>query len=47
VGLAFIKLTGKDAATYQLPFGSFLGAAAFVTAIEGQRLISWYAHTLL
>ncbi len=44
VGLAFIKLTGKDAATYQLPFGSFLGAAAFVTAIEGQRLISWYAQ---
>ncbi len=47
VGLAFIKLTGKDAATYQLPFGTFLGAAAFVTAIEGQRLISWYGHTVL
>jgi leader peptidase (prepilin peptidase)/N-methyltransferase len=46
-GLAFIKLTGKDAATYQLPFGTFLGAAAFVTAIEGQRLIFWYAHTVL
>jgi len=46
VGLAFIKLTGKDAATYQLPFGTFLGIAAFVTAIEGQRLISWYAQTL-
>lgn len=46
VGLAFIKLTGKDTATYQLPFGTFLGAAAFVTAVEGQRLISWYAQTL-
>ena len=46
VGLAFIKLTGKDAATYQLPFGTFLGAAAFATAIEGQHLISWYAQTL-
>jgi leader peptidase (prepilin peptidase)/N-methyltransferase len=47
LGLAFIKLTGRNAATYQLPFGAFLGAAAFVTAIEGQRLISWYAHTVL
>jgi leader peptidase (prepilin peptidase)/N-methyltransferase len=47
VGLAFIKLTGRDAGTYQLPFGAFLGAAAFATAIEGQRLISWYAHTVL
>ena len=32
VGLAFIKLTGKDTATYQLPFGTFLGAAAFFAA---------------
>jgi leader peptidase (prepilin peptidase)/N-methyltransferase len=47
VGLAYIRLTGKDAATYQLPFGSFLGIAAFVTATEGQRLIYWYGHTLL
>jgi len=25
--LAYIKLTGKDAGTYELPFGTFLGAA--------------------
>jgi leader peptidase (prepilin peptidase)/N-methyltransferase len=47
VGLAFIKLTGKDAATYQLPFGTFLGAGALIAAVEGQHLISWYAHNLL
>jgi leader peptidase (prepilin peptidase) / N-methyltransferase len=46
VGLVFIKSTGKDAATYQLPFGTFLGAAAFVAAIEGQSVIGWYAQTL-
>lgn len=32
VGLLFIKLTGKDAATYQLPFGTFLGIAAILVA---------------
>jgi len=46
VGLIWIKATGKDAATYQLPFGSFLGAAAFLAAVEGQSLIGWYAQTL-
>jgi leader peptidase (prepilin peptidase)/N-methyltransferase len=45
-GLAFIKLTGKDTATYQLPFGTFLGAAALVAAIEGQSVVGWYAQTL-
>ncbi len=33
VGLAYIKLTHKDAATYELPFGSFLGATALVVAL--------------
>ena len=28
VGLLYIWLTGKDASTYELPFGSFLGVAA-------------------
>jgi leader peptidase (prepilin peptidase) / N-methyltransferase len=46
IGLAFIKLTGKDTATYQLPFGTFLGAAAFFAAIEGQSVVGWYAQTL-
>ncbi len=34
VGLIFVKVTGKDAATYPLPFGSFLGAAALLAAIR-------------
>jgi leader peptidase (prepilin peptidase) / N-methyltransferase len=46
VGLIFIKATGKDVSSYQLPFGTFLGAAALVAAIEGQVLIGWYAQTL-
>ena len=46
IGLAFIKLTGKDSATYPLPFGSFLGAAAFFAAVEGQSVVGWYAQTL-
>jgi len=45
-GLLFIKLTHKDAATYPLPFGSFLGAAALVAAVEGQSVIGWYVQTL-
>ena len=28
VGYAYIKLTHQDAATYELPFGTFLGLAA-------------------
>jgi leader peptidase (prepilin peptidase)/N-methyltransferase len=31
-GLLFIHFSGKDAATYELPFGSFLGAAALAVA---------------
>ncbi len=46
VGLVFIKATGKDAATYQLPFGSFLGAAALVAAMEGPGMIGWYLRSL-
>jgi leader peptidase (prepilin peptidase)/N-methyltransferase len=46
VGLLFIKLTHKDAASYPLPFGSFLGVAALVAAIEGQSVIGWYMRSL-
>ena len=33
IGLAFIKLTGKDPSSYPLPLGSFLGAAALLVSI--------------
>jgi leader peptidase (prepilin peptidase)/N-methyltransferase len=42
VGLAFIKLTGKDASSYPLPFGSFLGAAALFVAVDGRNVMGWY-----
>ena len=34
IGLIFVTATRKDAATYPLPFGSFLGAAALLAAIR-------------
>lgn len=46
IGLAYIKLTKKDAGTYPLPFGSFLGAAALFVAIRGQSIIGWYAQAI-
>jgi leader peptidase (prepilin peptidase) / N-methyltransferase len=33
LGMAYIKLTKQDADTYELPFGTFLGAAAMLLAI--------------
>lgn len=42
VGLIYIKASAKDASTYQLPFGAFLGAAALFAAIGGQQLTAWY-----
>jgi leader peptidase (prepilin peptidase)/N-methyltransferase len=38
VGYAYIKLTHKDASTYELPFGTFLGLAAVVAGF-GQGLL--------
>ena len=40
IGYSYIKLTGKDANTYELPFGSFLGAAALAVAIK-PALLGW------
>jgi leader peptidase (prepilin peptidase) / N-methyltransferase len=39
IGYSCIKLTGKDPATYELPFGTFLGTAALITGIVGNRLL--------
>ena len=38
IGYTYIRVTGKDASSYELPFGTFLGAAALVAAWPGQ---SW------
>src|SRR5437773_303262 len=45
LGLLFIKLAGKDV-RYELPFGSFLGIAAIISALWGPQLISDYTWTL-
>ena len=37
IGLTWIRVTGKDAAEYQLPFGTFLGIAGLIIASEGPR----------
>jgi leader peptidase (prepilin peptidase) / N-methyltransferase len=39
IGYGYIKLTGKDPSTYELPFGTFLGAAGLAAAVAGQRLL--------
>jgi leader peptidase (prepilin peptidase) / N-methyltransferase len=41
-GLIYIFLTGKNASTYQLPFGAFLGASAMGIAIFGEVIVRWY-----
>jgi len=38
IGLAYILSTKKDAGSYQLPFGSFLGVAALIVAFYLQAL---------
>ena len=35
IGYSYIKLSGKDPASYELPFGTFLAAAALLAAILG------------
>jgi leader peptidase (prepilin peptidase)/N-methyltransferase len=46
VGLIWIIVTRKDAATYPLPFGMFLGIAALITAARGPQIMTWYAGVL-
>lgn len=46
VGLSWIKISGKDAATYPLPFGTFLSVAALLVAAEGHLLIGWYDNRM-
>jgi len=43
-GVAYIYFAGKDARNYELPFGSFLGAAALLVATLGQLALEWYAR---
>jgi len=40
LGYGYIKITGKDTQTYELPFGTFLGAAGLVVALVGHKVLS-------
>ncbi len=42
VGLGYFWFTGKDASTYELPFGTFLGAAALGVGFFGEVFLNWY-----
>ena len=42
IGVLYILLTRKDMSTYQLPFGSFIGAAALLVGFTGRGIIDWY-----
>ena len=44
VGLCYIWFTGKDASTYELPFGTFLGAAALGVGFFDEVFLPWYNH---
>ena len=41
-GLLYIYTTGKNASTYELPFGSFLGLAATGVAAFGEPVLRMY-----
>jgi leader peptidase (prepilin peptidase)/N-methyltransferase len=42
IGLIYIRAAKKDASTYQLPFGTFLGFAGIFVALAGENVIRWY-----
>jgi leader peptidase (prepilin peptidase)/N-methyltransferase len=43
LGLLFILLRRKDS-DYELPFGTFLGAAALLVVFFGNPVLDWYLH---
>ncbi len=41
IGLLFILIKRKDFASYELPFGSFLGVGALIVGVFGPALLGW------
>jgi prepilin signal peptidase PulO-like enzyme (type II secretory pathway) len=39
LGYAYIRATGKDSASYELPFGTFLGAAALIVGMAAPQIL--------
>ena len=46
IGMIYIKATRQDMGSYQLPFGTFLAAAAIFAAMTGAKVIQWYSALL-
>jgi hypothetical protein len=44
--MIYIKATKQDMGSYQLPFGTFLAAAAIFAAMAGPKVIQWYSALL-
>ncbi len=42
IGYGYIYFKKKDPATYELPFGTFLGVAALGVAVWGEAIVRWY-----
>jgi leader peptidase (prepilin peptidase)/N-methyltransferase len=45
-GLAYLKITRKDPATYYLPFATFLGGAALLVVAAHGGITNWYEQLL-
>src|SRR5262249_55640324 len=41
IGYAYIRFTGKDPGSYELPFGTFLGAAALLVALAARQALGF------
>jgi leader peptidase (prepilin peptidase)/N-methyltransferase len=46
IGIIYIKVTKQEMGSYQLPFGTFLAAAAIFAALSGPKVIDWYSSLL-
>jgi leader peptidase (prepilin peptidase) / N-methyltransferase len=46
IGIIYIKATKQDMGSYELPFGTFLAAAAVGVALIGGSVIDWYSNQL-
>ena len=42
VGYLYIRVTHKEASTYELPFGTFLAFGALVVTLIGPTVLEWY-----
>ena len=42
VGYLYIRVTHKEASTYELPFGTFLAMGAIVVTLIGPTVFEWY-----